>query len=67
MSVITELNKKTFQTHQRIIKRLKREWYKKTARLNPQTIFLLGHPKAGTTVIAALLSKISGKTLISDP
>ncbi len=67
MSVITELNKKTIQTYQRIFTRSKREWYKKTARLNPQTIFLLGHPKAGTTVIAALLSKISGKTLISDP
>lgn len=52
---------------QKIINRLKREWYQKTARLNPETIFLLGHPKAGTTVIAALLSEISGKTVIIDP
>ncbi len=64
-----KMNKKgsKLKMFQKIINRLKREWHQKTARLNPETIFLLGHPKAGTTVIAALLSQISGKTVIIDP
>ena len=60
-------NRNTLPGLQKVIDRLKREWHQKTAKLNPQTIFLLGHPKAGTTVIAALLSQISGKTVIMDP
>jgi hypothetical protein len=33
---------------------------------HPRPVFLLGHPKSGTTVIARLLASLSGETLTDD-
>ena len=41
--------------------------YRQLANLHPAPIFILGHQKSGTTVIASLLSQITGKALTLDP
>ncbi|WP_324616497.1 sulfotransferase family protein [Lusitaniella coriacea] len=47
--------------------RVQENYQKKTAKIHPKPILILGHQKSGTTVIAALLGKISGKPVLIDP
>ncbi|MDJ0705406.1 MAG: sulfotransferase [Leptolyngbyaceae cyanobacterium MO_188.B28] len=45
----------------------KKVYQMKTSRLHPNPIFILGHAKSGTTVIASLLAKMSGQEVSLDP
>lgn len=49
-----------------ILQRIKRVIDGKLATINPAPIIILGHQKSGTSAIAALLAKATGKTLTLD-
>lgn len=41
-------------------------WFEGPVRVHPAPVFLLGHPKSGTTAIAALLSRATGSPVTHD-
>lgn len=51
----------------KLFDRAKQNYQKKTAKIYPKPILVLGHQKSGTTVITALLGKISSKPVLIDP
>ncbi|HEV57045.1 MAG TPA: sulfotransferase [Phycisphaerales bacterium] len=44
----------------------KAAWIRHHIRVNPQAVFILGNQKSGTTAIAALLAKATGKSITLD-
>lgn len=48
------------------LRRLKKEYLIRTAKINPNPIFVLGNPKSGTSVISMLLGKSIGETVQND-
>lgn len=48
-------------------KEVKKIYQMKMARIHPEPVIVLGNPKSGTTVIAALLGKATDKSFVIDP
>ena len=67
MQILSNLIKQSLKVANEAPRLLKTAYLNKTAVIHPEPIIILGNPKAGTTVIAALLSKATGKEVIIDP
>ena len=67
LSQVKELIPKSFKRSLWFLIHPKIFYRMKTARIHPAPIFILGHAKSGTTVIAELLTKISGQSVTIDP
>lgn len=67
MQTLPSLIKQPLKVVNKAPKLLKRVYLNRTARIHSEPVIILGNPKAGTTVIAALLSQATGKEVIIDP
>ncbi len=66
MQLLPKFLKQPFRTLGNVPKYLKMAYLMRTSRINPAPIIILGNKKSGTTAIAKLLGKATGKTVTSD-
>ena len=67
MQIVSSFIREPLKVVNKAPKLLKTAYLHRTASIHPEPIIILGNPKAGTTVIAALLGKATGKEVIIDP
>ncbi|MGV2831202.1 sulfotransferase [Myxosarcina sp. GI1(2024)] len=67
MPVSSSFIKQPVKVVNKASKLLKTAYLNRTARIHPEPIVILGNPKSGTTAIASLLGKATGKEVIIDP
>ena len=65
--IIPEFIKQPVRVLREIPKDIKAAYLNQASSIHPKPIIILGHQKTGTTAIAALLGKATGKTFIIDP